>query len=89
MLNDSHGVKEFGLFYKKNAEYIEMVMANILLRFAQEEEYSSENSAFYRKGIADFVDVFIECYKEVYNNVKKSVNDSQREDEDRLFIEAP
>jgi predicted nucleic-acid-binding protein len=88
VLGEEKNVFEFWKFYKNNQENIELVYDVLLLQFCDHNDFQKENLQFYKQGLRDFYNFFIQCYTELENKKEEKELEAKlkKEEENEIIM---
>lgn len=72
ILGDKGSVDAFASFFRKHEDNLETVKLGLLLSYVDTQSFTPEELASYKRGLSDFVTVFISCKEESDMRAKKA-----------------
>ena len=67
VLGEEKNIFEFWKFVKNNGENLELVYDVLLLQFCDSAKFNEDQLQFYKQGLRDFYNFFVQCYTELEN----------------------
>jgi len=89
VLGEENNLFDFWKFVKNNKDNMDLVHSVLLLKFCESNNFEKDQLAFYKQGLNDFYNFFIQCYNELENKKTEKEMDAKLKQEREIEVIMP